>query len=191
MKHLCYKTTSLQRPATETPHSVFHYTWWKCMRTYRCLFANSSFMLPTLLLSFFVTDINSWNIQEGDKEPTCVSTSRTYVGVTCTSHGCHMHITWVSHVHHMVVTCTSHGCHMHITWLSHAHHMAVTCTSHGCHIPVVSYTVWVQVHIVAICSFSGVVIHLIPSLILCFPLPFPSVPKHHGWTGRRPPTSTI
>ena len=42
--------------------------------------------------------------------------------VTCTSQGCHMHITWMSHAHHTNITCTSHGCHMHIALMSHVHH---------------------------------------------------------------------
>ena len=60
-----------------------------------------------------------------------------------------MHITRVSHAHHMCVTCTSHVCHMHITCVSHAHHTCVTCTSHArhMHIPCTSHCVTCTSHV--------------------------------------------
>ena len=57
----------------------------------------------------------------------------------CTLHGCHMHITWVSHAHHMVVTGTPHGYHMYITWdrgMLGCHSLGNFCTSSG------SSTLW-------------------------------------------------
>ena len=45
MSHLCYKTTSLQRPVPQPPYSVFHHTW-ATSATRPPLYRNHSLNLP-------------------------------------------------------------------------------------------------------------------------------------------------